>query len=172
MAMVNMNDFLNEFVSNMFFWPIVVGVVIGLPVFGYFYNRFIDGLGEHEHTSIYVTGGIFVTILTAALISWKAALLFLVLFGLDGVPMIVGDYLRGKRLAKKQQQQPRRKRLPYAANALIDDARMAGEEAARLLNVALKKHDNREATLAMLAQELATLRIKLTEVKQIQVDEK
>jgi hypothetical protein len=168
--MVNSGGFLNEFVANLLvFWPLLVGVVIGLPIFGYFYNKLMDSLGDNEHTSIYVAGGILITIMVAALFSWKSALLFLFLFTLNGIPMIVGDYLRGKKKAK----QPRRKRMPYAANGLIDEAGMAGEEANRLLGAALKKRENREEMLALVSlasQELTTLRLRLAEVKQIQKD--
>jgi len=177
--MVNSEGFFNEFAVNMsVFWPLVVGVVIILPVASYFYNRFIDGLDEHEHTSMYVAGGVLVTLLAGALFSWKAALLFLALFFLSGLPMIVGDYQRGKRKAKEQaieqmaaQSQPRRKRLPYAANGLIDHISMAAHQAQKYLTAALKKRDDREEMLVMISlaiQEISTAQVKAIEIKQIQ----
>ncbi len=84
--MVNFGDFMNEYAANLqVFLPIVVAIAILLPVFGYFYNRLMDKLKGKEHTSVYVAGGVLVTLGAGAFISWKASLLFLVLFILDGV---------------------------------------------------------------------------------------
>lgn len=158
-----MGDFGNEYVENLYvLLPLIAVAVIGLPVFGYFYNRLMDSLKGKEHTSIYVVGGVLVTIAVAGLISWKSSLLFLVLFGLDGLPMIIGDYRRGSRPVKL----PRRKRLPYAANGLIDDAKCAAGEIHRLMGTELQKHDTH--TLTKMQHELTTVLLRLEELKNIQ----
>ena len=117
---VNMGLFLNEFAAKLF-WPLAVAAMFILPIFGHFYNKLMDKLeGKDEHTSLYVALGNLVTIGIASIFSWKAALLFLILFMADGTPMIFGEFKRTERRAKKKT--PRRKRIPYAANGRIDDA--------------------------------------------------
>lgn len=159
-----MGPFLNEFVVNLhIFLPLVVATALGLPVFGYFYNRVIDRLREHEHMSIYVLMGTLVTLGVGALFSWKSALLFLILFGLDGLPMVVGEYRRTARRSRP----PRRKRLPYAANGLLDEAKMAGEEARRVLGRAIKGEGAKE-DLIIVERELNTMMLRIIEIKGIQ----
>jgi len=85
---------------------IAVFILLAAPIFGYFYNKALNKVGENEHTSLYVVIGVFFTIAFGALISWKSALMMLILFGLTGIPMIAGEY---KRSAKKQKT-PRRKK--------------------------------------------------------------
>lgn len=80
---MKLGDFLNEYAAKLHvFLPLIVAVIILLPVFGYFYNRLMDKLKGKEHMSVYVAGGVLVTLAAGAIISWKSALLFLVLFGL------------------------------------------------------------------------------------------
>jgi hypothetical protein len=115
--MVKLGDFGNEYVANLqVLLPLIVAIVIGLPVFGYAYNKLMDALKGKEHTSVYVAGGVLFTLAAGAVVSWKAALLFMVLFGLDGIFMIVGEFKR----TEKQVKAPRRKRMPYVANGLLD----------------------------------------------------
>ena len=84
-----MGAFSNEFDAKLLI-GLGVFALMAAPMFGYFYNKLMDRLdNEHEHTSLYVAGGNLFTLLIGALISWKAALLFFVLFALDGMPMIV-----------------------------------------------------------------------------------
>lgn len=165
-----MGDFLNEFAVNMSVLPaLIVFAALGLPTFGYFYNRLIDKLGDHEHISLYVAIGNFVTILVGSLFSWKAGLLFLGLFLLDGLPMIAGEYRRTHR--KSVEKTLRRKRLPYAANARIEDAYDALREAQRLVGVAMK-HNGRNVEAALpLAEASSQINLalsRLVELKGIQ----
>lgn len=68
--MVNLGDFLNEYAAKLqVFSPVIVAVIILLPVFGYFYNRLMDKLKGKEHMSVYVAGGVLVTLGAGALIS-------------------------------------------------------------------------------------------------------
>jgi predicted membrane channel-forming protein YqfA (hemolysin III family) len=91
--MVNLGSFGNEYVTNsQILFPLAIALFFLLVIFGYFYNSLMDSLKGKEHTSLYVVGGAMVTIGAAALISWRSALLFTVLFILDGVPMIVGEF--------------------------------------------------------------------------------
>lgn len=144
---------------------LAVFVAMAAPIFGYFYNKLMDRLnGENEHSSLYVAVGNMVTLLLGALISWKAAALFLVLFLLDGLPMLHGEFNR----TEKKIRSPRRKRLPYAANGILDEARMASEEARRLIGKSQVTTDD----LRMIEHELSTITLKIMEVKQIQIQEK
>jgi hypothetical protein len=180
--MADMGSFFNEYGANSpLFWAVVVGVVIGLPVFGYFYNRWIDALGENEHTSLYVVGGVIVVLLAGCLFSLRAAILFAALFMLAGVPMIWGDFQRAKRKpvpaptqtteAPVVEPAPRRKRLPYVINGLLDDVSMAAVQAMRCLTDALRKRGNLEEMLVCISlavQEISTIQIKISEIKNIQ----
>ena len=168
-----MDGFANEFVLNLHILaPVIIAIVIGMPVFGIFFNRFIDNLEDGEHTSLYVAIGVSITLLAGAVISWKASLLFLFLFGLDGLPMIAGDFKRTLKKAKESKY--RRKRLPYAANAIIDEAHMSAREAHRLLDLAFKNTDRATRTyqMANASHEINTIMNKLIELKLIQkIDE-
>lgn len=155
-----MGDFGNEYVANLqVLLPLAVAILILLPLFGWLYNRLMDNLKGKEHTSVYVAGGVLVTLAAGAIISWKAALLFTVLFGLDGIFMIVGEFKR----TEKQQKSARRKRLPYAANGLLDDAKIAATEIHRLMG-----KDMQAETLLKVQRELTTVLLKLEELKNIQ----
>jgi hypothetical protein len=169
MSNVNLGDFLNEFAAKLF-WPMAVAALFLLPIFGHFYNKLMDRLdGSDEHASIYVGLGNLVTIAVAALFSWKAGLLMLILFLADGLPMIFGEFKRThKRVEAKKT--PRRKRLPYAANGRIDDATMDVKEAMRLTGKAMKENDAtvRVLQLAEATHELSAAHEKLIELKLIQ----
>jgi hypothetical protein len=157
-----MGDFGNEYVSNLHLvLPLAVAIIFILIIFGYFYNRLMDSLKGKEHTSLYVAGGVIVTIGAGALFSWKSALMFTVLFALDGIFMIVGEF---RRTEKKQS--PRRKRMPYAANGLIDDAKMSATELHRHMGQYLQSNDAKQINLMQV--EVTTILLKLTELKSIQ----
>lgn len=166
---MELGDFLNEYAANLeVFLPLVVIAALGLPVFAYFFNDFIDKLDDGEHTSVYVAFGVGITIVVAALFSWKGALLHLILFTLDGLPMIVGDYRRARK--QKLEKTIRVKRLPYKANAFIDDIEMAAKESRRMLNSAFKTKDDMERAikLATISNELNIISEKIYELKSIQ----
>ena len=160
-------SFVNEFDTNLQI-ALVVFVTATAPTFGYFYNRLMDQLGEHEHTSLYVAIGVFITLVFVGLLSWKAALLSLVVFGLTGMPMIAGEFKRTER----KKRTPRVRRLPYKANGIIDDAKMASVQAHRAINQAIVATKSEEIYkhLTAAALELDTITGKLAEVKQIQLE--
>lgn len=163
-----MGDFGNEYTANLqVLLPLLVAIVIVLPVFGAWFNRLMDKLKGKEHSSIYVAIGFLANLAAGALISWKAALLFLILFSLDGIFMIVGEFNRTEKKPKTQPA-PRlaRKRMPYAANGLIDDSRMAAKEIHKLLGEEIKSHE--PGTLVKIQRELTTVLLKLEELKNIQ----
>ena len=166
--MVNMGNFLNEYAANSHVLSVwFVAVLIGLPVFAHFYNRFIDRLKGKEHISIYVAIGNLFTILVAGLISWKAALLFLVLFILDGLPMILGEFRRTEKREKV-----RVKRMPYKVNGHLKDALEAAELAHNLMGHAIDTNDAARhfEILNRVSHELATSVISLHKAKSIQDD--
>lgn len=164
-----MGAFLNQLAPNLQ-TALVVFIVIGAPVFGYFYNKLMDSLkGEHEHTSLYVAIGVTITLAFGSLLSWKAALLLLSIFCLTGLPMIAGEFRRTER---KRKTAPRRKRLPYAANGILDEARMAATDAHGYMTKAINatKSEDIYRNLAAAATELNTITNKIAEVKQIQLE--
>jgi len=163
-----MDRFINQLDANLQ-TAIVVFIVIGAPVFGYFYNRLMDSLDEHEHMSLYVAIGVVITLAFGALISWKASILLLSIFALTGLPMIFGEYRRTER---KRKTAPRRKRLPYAANGILDEAKMATSETHRLLGKALAAETKEDIyrNIASASYELTTITEKLSEVKRIQME--
>jgi hypothetical protein len=162
-----MGDFLNEFASNFHaIGALVVLVLLGLPVFSVFYNGIVasDKLGQR---SLYVIGGVLVTLAAGALFSWKAALMYLILFALSGFYMAVGDYQRGR---QKASQPTPNKRASYKVNGLVSETAMAAEEASRYLTQALKKRTNEVDVIALISMaqnELTTIRLHLKEVQQI-----
>lgn len=164
---MNTGPFLNQFAPNLHA-GLVVFIVIGAPVFGYFFNRLMDRLKEHEHTSLYVAIGVFITLIFIALLSWKSAVLGFVVFGLTGLPMIVGEFTRTDRKRKTA----RVKRLPYKANGLIDDAKMASTQAHQHITRALNANDpeTQYRHLAAAAVEISNVGQRLNDVKQIQLE--
>lgn len=139
---MDLGDFLNTSVQDtQNFWSVLAGVVITLVIFGYFYNRRIGSLEEKESipTSFHVVGGTLITLAIVAMISWKAAVLCLLAFAIDGAFMIVGDVARAFERVKKDSRNTRRKPLPYAAAAIIDEAVMALSDSQRMIKNMLKE---------------------------------
>lgn len=163
-----MDGFLNELDANLLI-ALAVFVATGSPVFGIFYNQAIDKLkGEYEHLSLYVAIGVSVTLVFVSLLSWKAALLTLIVFCLTGLPMIFGEFRR----TEKRRKTVRRKRLPYAANGLIDDAKMATIRAHEKMTRASATNSLEEIYKLQrdAALELITITEKLSEVRRIQME--
>lgn len=173
-----MGDFLNEFAVKSFS-EVALTAFFMLPIFGYFYNKWIDGLKGKEHTSIYVVIGVLATLIMGALFSWKSALLYSVLFALSGLPMIFGDYARSHRADQEEktkdvdEKKLRRKRLPYSANGMIADAYDASKEASRLLGMALrsKNVEERALQIAEAIHEISIVSQKMVDLKLIQKGE-
>jgi len=76
------------------FW----GVFFALLLFGVGYNAFVDWAERHGYTegyvSLLVVLGVTVTLLGAAVLDFKAALLVGLLFIASGLPMVVGSVIR------------------------------------------------------------------------------
>lgn len=93
----------------------VIAVVIGLAMFGYFYNQAVDRYKPHgylePYTSLWVAAGVLVTLAGLAildlLVDWNAGIQAVVCFTASGFPMIVGD---GKRYVKSIQRERERMR--------------------------------------------------------------
>lgn len=95
-------------------WRLIGGVAFGLVMFGLFYNGLMDRLRDRSgYTSIFVSGGVIVTLAGVAIINWQAALLTLCAFACSGLPMIIGSMLR-----HMQEQEQARKDL----QRVFDDA--------------------------------------------------
>lgn len=164
-----MGNFLNEYALNsQILLPLAVAILISLPIFGYAYNKLMDSLRGKEHTSIFVAGGVFVTLAAGALISWKSALMFFALFTLDGIFMITGEFKR----TEKRQKSVRRRRMPYVANSLLDETMMAITEARTYMGKSIKGGKVSLEDLLIIEHEINTAGLKIMEVKQIQINEK
>jgi predicted membrane channel-forming protein YqfA (hemolysin III family) len=158
-----LGDFGNEYVVNLH-WLVglAVYIIMAAPVFGYFFNKLMDNLSDHEHTSMYVAIGNFITICFGALISWKAGIFFLILFALTGLPMIIGEYKRTWRKAKTL----RVKRLPYKVTGLIDDAIISATRMNRLFGQYLESND--AVKINQIQNENTNVLLKLLEARNIQ----
>ncbi len=78
-----------------------------------------------------------------------------------------------QQLKDKPEKQVRRRRMPYAANGLLDEAKMAGTEARAVLGKAIKKNGGMtHEDLHVIEHELNTVILKIIEVQQIQINEK
>ncbi|HAE59331.1 MAG TPA: hypothetical protein DCG54_07455 [Anaerolineae bacterium] len=169
--MVKMGDFLNEFASKMHVFPaLVVGALIGALVFSYWYNRIVEG-DTKGNRSLYVIGGVLVSLGLISLFSWKAGLLGLVVFSCTGLFMAIGDYQRGiKRAAKASEAKPRIKRATYKINGLVDSCAMSVEQSSNYLLDALKKRDQAELIrlIALAQNEFSNMRLTIEQIRNIQ----
>jgi len=165
---VKFGAFLNEYVTNpQVFYALIVFTAMFLPTFGIFYNRLMDKLDKNsaEYQSLWVAIGNLITLAITALFSWKAALLVLALFALDGLPMIVGDFKR----EDTRKTVPRVKRFPYKVNAFLDDIKMAGTEARNILGKAIKtERDLNPKEMIALEYELTEILLKVMAINVIQ----
>ncbi len=88
------------------FRPVLLMIVLAVEMgWAHFYNRWV---ARHQaenggiYTSIYVAGGILMTVLVAApVIGLWSALLVLAAFGASGLPMMIGSMNRHSRRIKK-----------------------------------------------------------------------
>jgi hypothetical protein len=169
---MKMGDFLNQFAANpLIFWPLVVSIPLALVIFGYWYNGVV-ARDRHARRSLYVIIGVLVTLGAAALFSWKAALITLILFACSGLFMAIGDYQR-RHEAQAAEACPvvtHAKRGSYKINGLADDAASAAEETSRHLTQAIKRRGTETELLSALSLaqgELTTIRLRINEIRQI-----
>jgi hypothetical protein len=88
-----------EFVVD---WRIICSVAFALVAFGAAYNSLMDRLrNKSGYVSIFVAGGVLVTLVGVAIISWQAALLALGAFACSGLPMIAGSMYRYMRATEE-----------------------------------------------------------------------
>lgn len=80
-------------------WRLIGVTLMGLFMFGWAFNALVNGLGDLKegYTSLLVVGGVLITLLGVALISWQCALLTLAMFAASGTPMIIGEVIRSVR---------------------------------------------------------------------------
>lgn len=140
--MIDFGSFLNPFLEDArMFVPVAIGIALALFLFGYFYNRALDNMSERRgRTAFFVVGGTLFTLGMIAILSWKAAVLALCAFAIDGAWMIMGDVTRAISRLEKENRNPRKQRkpLPYAAAALVDDSIMALSVSQRIVKEMLK----------------------------------
>lgn len=103
-------------------WPLMGAVVFGLFMFGIAYNALVGWIGERKegYTSLLVVGGVLITLLGAAIVSWQAALWIVLCFSASGIPMIIGDILRyiHKREKALAEQRQMIERMALAAGSI------------------------------------------------------
>lgn len=80
-------------------WRLIGAIWGGLFFFGLSFNALVHALGSRHdgYTSLLVAGGVLITLLGLALVSWQCALLALAMFAASGTPMIVGEVYRAIR---------------------------------------------------------------------------
>lgn len=78
----------------------LAGGALGCVLFSIacFYNQLIGWMERHHleegYTAFLVAGGVLLTLLAIAILSWQAAVIALFFFVCSGLPMIVGSVLR------------------------------------------------------------------------------
>ena len=84
-------------------WIVIGAMMFALLMFGAAYNALVHWLyGRHQgYTSLLVAGGVVVTLIGVAIISWQAALLCGAAFAASGTPMIIGEAVRTVMLREK-----------------------------------------------------------------------
>lgn len=77
-------------------WAQLGIVLFALGMFGLAYNALIHWLGNRKagYVSLLVVGGVLVTLLGIAMVSWQAAVIGLAAFSASGLPMVIGDIYR------------------------------------------------------------------------------
>lgn len=81
-------------------WAVFAGAAFGLACFGVMYNLLVDRMGDRKfgYVAFLVVLGVLITLGAAALVVPIVYVLIIVLlFGVSGLPMIVGDVLRAVR---------------------------------------------------------------------------
>ena len=91
--------------------PIIIAIYLAMLLFGITYNC-LTGQAEKTgfikgYTSLFVVGGVAVTVAATAVISLAFALITAGAFIASGTPMIVGSMVRHKRDEMRQLQQAR-----------------------------------------------------------------
>ncbi len=86
------------------FWTALVGLLL----FGTLYNGLVAYLERKKYiegfVSLMVVGGVVITLMGAALISWQASAIVFACFAASGLPMVAGSiwrYMRTRRLMQE-----------------------------------------------------------------------
>lgn len=85
----------------------VLAVYAVLMLFGVQFNALVGVLGRRGYTegflSVFVAGGVLITLSGVALLNWQAALLSLGAFAASGLPMMIGSMVRYIRKREAEQ---------------------------------------------------------------------
>jgi len=91
--------------------PVLVAMCLALLIFGFVYNWLTEKAEKtgfiKGYTSLFVVGGVAVTVAATAVVSYAFAIITAVAFIFSGTPMIVGSMIRHKREELRQLQQAR-----------------------------------------------------------------
>lgn len=86
----------------------ILAVLLGLILFGVLYNLFVEYLINRKYVegymSLVVAGGVAMTLIGLAILSWELAAMVLLGFAASGTPMIIGSIVRYIRLRARDQQ--------------------------------------------------------------------
>jgi hypothetical protein len=84
-------------------WRLIGSVLFGLFFAGVAYNFFVDKLDERKvgYLAPLVVGGVILTLIGMAFVSWQSALLALACFVVTGTPMYIGEAVRNIRKREK-----------------------------------------------------------------------
>jgi len=91
--------------------PVLVAMCLALLIFGFGYNLITEKAEKtgfiRGYTSLFVVGGVAVTVAATAVVNYAFAVITAVAFVFSGTPMIVGSMVRHKREELCQLQQAR-----------------------------------------------------------------
>lgn len=84
-------------------WRLIGIVAFALLMFGAYYDSLMTRLADHKdpYISIFVAGGVAVTLGLIAVIDWRAAVLALGAFACSGLPMVAGSIRRNMERQKQ-----------------------------------------------------------------------
>lgn len=86
----------------------ILAVLLGLILFGVLYNLWVEYLINRKYVEGYmsfvVAGGVAITLVFLAILSWQLAIMVLLGFAASGIPMIIGSISRYIRLRARDQQ--------------------------------------------------------------------
>lgn len=101
----------------------VISLALGLLLFGIGYNYLVQYLQAKHYTegfdSLLVAGGVTVTLLGLAILSWQSAVLAFGAFVCSGLPMIVGSIMRYVTRRENEQKEIVKKALAELAKKEI-----------------------------------------------------
>ncbi|PKN85610.1 MAG: hypothetical protein CVU46_10595 [Chloroflexi bacterium HGW-Chloroflexi-8] len=86
----------------------ILAVLLGLFLFGVLYNLWVEYLINRKYVegymSLVVAGGVGLTLIGLAILSWQLTVMAILGFTASGIPMIIGSFVRYIRMRARDQQ--------------------------------------------------------------------